>query len=109
MIFVNTRQAAETLFELLQKVTTSPIDCIHGDKPQAERSAAMNQFKRGQLRLLIATDVAARGLDVADIHCGRRGLSSPSQWSISMCRTASTSTFIALDALVAARLPSVSP
>lgn len=43
------------------------VDSLHGDRPQWERTAVMNAFKSGQLRLLIATDVAARGLDVKDV------------------------------------------
>ncbi|VEU38933.1 unnamed protein product [Pseudo-nitzschia multistriata] len=43
------------------------VDCLHGDRPQWERSKVMNAFKSGTLRMLIATDVAARGLDVKDV------------------------------------------
>ena len=43
------------------------VDSLHGDRPQWERTKVMNAFKSGQLRLLIATDVAARGLDVKDV------------------------------------------
>jgi len=43
------------------------VDSLHGDRPQWERTQVMQAFKRGQLRLLIATDVAARGLDVKDV------------------------------------------
>ena len=70
LIFVNTRQGAEDLLQVLEKMTTSPIGYIHGEKMQYERSDAMNRFKRGELRILIATDVAARGLDVSDIRTG---------------------------------------
>jgi ATP-dependent RNA helicase DDX5/DBP2 len=42
-------------------------DCLHGDRPQWERTKVMQAFKQGQLRMLIATDVAARGLDVKDV------------------------------------------
>lgn len=40
---------------------------IHGDRTQAERQQALNRFKSGQTGILVATDVAARGLDVAGI------------------------------------------
>ena len=43
------------------------VDSLHGDRPQWERSRVMQAFKNGQLRMLIATDVAARGLDVKDV------------------------------------------
>jgi ATP-dependent RNA helicase DBP3 len=46
-------------------------DCksIHGDMPQYERSATISAFKEGSQRLLIATDVAARGLDIPNVEC----------------------------------------
>mmetsp|Transcript_10378 Transcript_10378/g.15937 ORF Transcript_10378/g.15937 Transcript_10378/m.15937 type:complete len:598 (+) Transcript_10378:113-1906(+) len=43
------------------------VDSLHGDRPQWERTKVMNAFKQGLLRMLIATDVAARGLDVKDV------------------------------------------
>ena len=43
------------------------VDSLHGDRPQWERTRVMQAFKSGQLRMLIATDVAARGLDVKDV------------------------------------------
>jgi ATP-dependent RNA helicase DDX5/DBP2 len=43
------------------------VDCLHGDRQQWERTKVMNAFKDGTLRMLIATDVAARGLDVKDV------------------------------------------
>jgi ATP-dependent RNA helicase DDX5/DBP2 len=43
------------------------VDSLHGDRPQWERTKVINAFKDGALRMLIATDVAARGLDVKDV------------------------------------------
>ena len=43
------------------------VDSIHGDKPQNERQVAMNKFKKGEVNILIATDVAARGIDIKDL------------------------------------------
>jgi len=43
------------------------VDSLHGDRPQWERTKVINAFKLGSLRMLIATDVAARGLDVKDV------------------------------------------
>jgi superfamily II DNA/RNA helicase len=42
---------------------------IHGDKSQAERMAALEAFKNGSIDVLVATDVAARGLDIAELPC----------------------------------------
>ena len=73
LVFVATRQAAEDLTTALRQVTTAPVDCLHGDKQQFDRSTVMMQFKKGALRIVIATDVAARGLDVADVATGSDG------------------------------------
>ncbi len=43
------------------------VDSVHGDKPQSERQAAMNKFKNGDVNILIATDVAARGIDIKNL------------------------------------------
>jgi superfamily II DNA/RNA helicase len=42
---------------------------IHGDKTQQERMAALESFKKGEIDVLVATDVAARGLDISDLPC----------------------------------------
>jgi ATP-dependent RNA helicase RhlE len=42
---------------------------IHGDKSQQERMAALEAFKRGEVEILVATDVAARGLDISEMPC----------------------------------------
>lgn len=42
-------------------------ECLHGDRDQLERERALRHLRKGTSRLLIATDVAARGLDVADV------------------------------------------
>lgn len=103
LLFVGTRQAAEELAVVLRGVTTAPVACIHGEKLQAERSAVIAQFRSGAVRVLIATDVAARGLDVTDIQTGGRRLCVRMQSSTSTCRTTSTSTSTA-SAAPAARL-----
>lgn len=43
------------------------VDSLHGDREQWERTKVMDQYRSGEVRLLVATDVAARGLDVKDI------------------------------------------
>ena len=43
---------------------------IHGDISQGQRTAAVEQFKSGKVPLLVATDVAARGLDIPDVEVG---------------------------------------
>jgi len=41
---------------------------IHGEKDQKDRTDVMNRFKSGEMNILIATDVSARGIDIADVH-----------------------------------------
>jgi superfamily II DNA/RNA helicase len=66
LVFVNTKQAAEFVTEHLKK-NEQRADYIHGGKTQSSRFKVLNQFKRVKAGTLVATDVAARGLDVHDI------------------------------------------
>ena len=66
IVFTKTKMAAEKLSKRLNKQGVSS-DAIHGDKSQAQRQRALNGFKKGKVRSLIAPDVAARGIDVDDI------------------------------------------
>jgi superfamily II DNA/RNA helicase len=54
---------------VLQVTRRLQLQSIHGDKTQAEREAALEEFKHGGLPLLVATDVAARGVDVKGPLC----------------------------------------
>jgi len=68
LIFLRSKQDADRIVE---KLGTNALACsaLHGDKPQKEREATMAAFKRGELRVLVATDIAARGLHVDDLPC----------------------------------------
>ncbi len=66
IVFCNSKIGCSRLARLLSKDGFN-ADAIHGDKSQLERLATLEAFKAGTLSLLIATDVAARGLDVADL------------------------------------------
>ncbi len=66
IIFDETQRSVERLFEELL-VRGFKVDAIHGGKNQAQRQRAMNRFKRNDVSVLVATDVAARGIDVDDI------------------------------------------
>jgi ATP-dependent RNA helicase DeaD len=66
IIFCNTKKKVDNLIDILQQNGYS-ADCIHGDKSQDLRSRIMKKFKQGDLKILIATDVAARGIDVEDL------------------------------------------
>ncbi|MDD3347713.1 DEAD/DEAH box helicase [Oscillibacter sp.] len=66
MAFCNTKGATERITKFLQ-MRGIDAECIHGDIPQKKREQVMDQFRRGELRVFVATDVAARGIDVDDV------------------------------------------
>jgi len=66
LVFVKTRKGAELLVATLQAKRIG-ADAIHGDKPQPARLRALERFKAGEVQILVATDVAARGLDIDDL------------------------------------------
>jgi len=66
LTFVKTRKGVDQLVELLEAKGIS-ADSIHGDKPQPARLRALERFKAGEVRILVATDVAARGLDIDEL------------------------------------------
>lgn len=66
IIFCRTRQDTREVAEKLIRDGYN-ADALHGDLSQPQRDQVMNQFRKGYLQLLVATDVAARGIDVADL------------------------------------------
>jgi ATP-dependent RNA helicase RhlE len=101
IVFSNTKIGASRLARHLEKEGVN-ASAIHGDKTQAERMAALEAFKQGTIEVLVATDVAARGLDIAELPCvinfdlpynaedyvhriGRTGRAGASGDAISLC------------------------
>ncbi|EGF32148.1 ATP-dependent RNA helicase [Oxalobacteraceae bacterium IMCC9480] len=68
LVFSNTKIGASRLARELEKGGVK-ASAIHGDKTQSERMAALEAFKGGEIDVLVATDVAARGLDISDLPC----------------------------------------
>ncbi|MGL4318137.1 MAG: DEAD/DEAH box helicase [Pseudomonas sp.] len=66
LVFGKTRKGVDELEQLLLSEGIA-ADSIHGDKPQPSRLRALQRFKAGEVRVLVATDVAARGLDINDL------------------------------------------
>ena len=66
MVFCNTKFTTATLCNQLARLNFS-VDCLHGDLSQAERNRIMTRFREGQIAMLVATDVAARGIDVSEV------------------------------------------
>src|SRR5471030_2054574 len=68
IVFSNTKIGASRLARGLEQEGMNAT-AIHGDKTQQERMAALESFKKGEIDVLVATDVAARGLDITDLPC----------------------------------------
>jgi ATP-dependent RNA helicase RhlE len=66
LVFAKTRVGVDQLVDRLQGLGIN-ADGIHGDKPQATRQRALDRFKSSDVQILVATDVAARGLDIDDL------------------------------------------
>ena len=66
LVFVNAKITCRRLARTLERVGIN-ADAIHGDKTQEERQAALEGFKSGAIHVLVATDVAARGLDIKEL------------------------------------------
>jgi len=68
MIFCNTKHMCQRLCDDFQRAGLD-CDCIHGDVRQSQREKTMQRYRDGKLAILIATDVASRGIDVDDVDC----------------------------------------
>lgn len=68
LIFCSAKRTCDNLLKKLEKRGIKSV-ALHGNKEQSVRSAALRDFKSGETRVLIATDVAARGLDIEQLPC----------------------------------------
>ena len=68
MIFCNTKHMCQRLSDELQRAGLD-CECLHGDIKQSLREKTMQCYKAGKLSVLVATDVASRGIDVYDVDC----------------------------------------
>ncbi len=66
LVFVRTKHGANRLAEQLEKSAISAL-AIHGNKSQNARTRALAEFKDGKLQVLVATDIAARGIDISEL------------------------------------------
>lgn len=67
LVFTNSKRMADRLFDQLNPLFPESFGVIHSGKTQTQRINVLKKFKEGGLRVLIATDVAARGLDISDV------------------------------------------
>jgi len=104
LVFTRTKHGANKLAEKLIK-DGIPAAAIHGNKSQSARTKALSQFKDGSLPVLVATDIAARGLDIDQLpqvvnfelptdpevyihRIGRTGRADEDGWALSLCSPA---------------------
>jgi ATP-dependent RNA helicase RhlE len=67
MIFTRTKEVADNVFKYIERKELGPAKVIHSNKGQNTRINAVNEFKEGKLRVLVSTDVTARGIDVLKV------------------------------------------
>ncbi len=66
LVFCNTKYTTAMLSNQMARLQFN-VDCLHGDLSQSERNKIMSRFRNGELHVLVATDVAARGIDIDDV------------------------------------------
>jgi len=121
LIFTQMKHVANRVVKKLQDAGI-PSAVIHGNKSQSARTNALSGFKCGQFRVLVATDVAARGLDVDDIthiinynlpleaetyvhRIGRTGRAGSDGYAISFCSTEEKAFLKVIEKLLGERVP----
>ncbi len=67
MIFARTKESANNIYKFIERKVSGSVKVIHSNKGQNSRINAINEFKEGKLRVLVSTDVSARGIDVVKV------------------------------------------
>lgn len=67
LVFSRTKHGADNISRILQKAGIRS-EAIHGDKSQGQRQRAMSDFKSGKVKVMVATDIAARGIDIKELN-----------------------------------------
>lgn len=123
LVFTRTRRTADRVAERLEKAGVR-AECIHGNKTQGAREKALRDFKRGASRVMVATDLAARGLDVTNIthvinydlpnepetfvhRIGRTGRAGASGLAISFCDNTEAGFLGTIERLIRLQVPKV--
>jgi superfamily II DNA/RNA helicase len=121
IIFCNRKREVALLYKSLQKHGFS-VGALHGDMEQSARTAALDQFRKGELPLLVASDVAARGLDIPEtshvfnfdvphhpddyVHrIGRTGRAGRAGTAISLVAPADHKSILAIEKLIGQSIP----
>jgi ATP-dependent RNA helicase RhlE len=123
LVFTRTKHGANRVAEYLARAGVH-ADAIHGNKSQNARERALVRFKRGESRVLVATDIAARGIDIDDVshvvnfdlpnvpetyvhRIGRTGRAGASGMAISFCELEERPYLADIERLIARKVPRV--
>lgn len=122
MVFARTKENADNVFRFIERKKLGPARVIHSNKGQNSRINAMQEFKEGKLRVLVATDVAARGIDVSNVthvinfdvpvnyddyvhRIGRTGRASSEGSAITMVNPAELYHIAKIEKIIRTRIP----
>lgn len=123
LVFSRTKHGADKVVRTLEKAGIKAA-AIHGNKSQNARQRALGAFKNGALNILIATDIAARGIDVSDLalvvnydlpnipetyvhRIGRTGRAKASGIALSFCDSVERAYLISIEKLIRQKIPVV--
>ncbi|NPU15107.1 DEAD/DEAH box helicase [Bradyrhizobium sp. 83012] len=123
IIFCNRKRDVAIVHKSLQKHGFS-VGALHGDMDQSARTAALDQFRKGELPLLVASDVAARGLDIPEVshvfnfdvphhsddyvhRIGRTGRAGRTGTAISIVCPAEQKSMVAIEKLIGQSIPTI--
>ncbi len=123
IIFCNRKREVALLYKSLEKHGFS-VGALHGDMEQSARTAALNQFRNGEIPLLVASDVAARGLDIPAVshvfnfdvphhaddyvhRIGRTGRAGRAGTAISLVTSLDQKSMVAIEKLIGQDIPHV--
>ncbi len=121
IVFARTRRGAERLSRQLVRAGI-PSAAIHGDRSQAQRERALEGLRRGRVRVLVATDVAARGIDIPEVaqvvnfdlpttpeayihRIGRTGRAGRKGAAVSLCGEQEGALLADIERLIGSRIP----
>ena len=124
LVFARTKHGADKVVKVLSKAKIT-AEAIHGNKSQNARQWALSNFKEGRTKVLVATDIAARGIDISDLalvinydlpnvpetyvhRIGRTGRASASGISISFCNIEERPYLKDIEKLIKQQIPVVS-
>ncbi|MBL1231503.1 MAG: DEAD/DEAH box helicase [Flavobacteriales bacterium] len=124
LVFARTKHGADKVVKVLSKAKIT-AEAIHGNKSQNARQRALSNFKEGRTKVLVATDIAARGIDISDLalvinydlpnvpetyvhRIGRTGRASASGISISFCNIEERPYLKDIEKLIKQQIPVVS-